>query len=268
MGFGEPRWYREKPRPCQSDYYLADWGEVFCMKFSKQDHQTWSTLFARQHQNVEKFACQEFKDGFTKLNLTADKIPSLLELNCKITPRTGWKVTRTTSRYMTRKEWFTALTRKQFPITGYIRSQAELDFTPEPDIFHDVFGHQPFMTLPQYVEIFDMFATAWPKAKTDEQKRDIGRLAWFGYEFGVIKEKGKPKAFGAGFLSSFSEIQNITNKQIPKKEFTVENVIAGHKPDGTRVGDRVYGVTKNSELFVFDSLDHLKSELRRFFNTL
>ncbi len=238
------------------------------MRFSKRDHQTWFILFARQLTNVERFACQEFKEGFAKLNLSPNRIPTLADLNQRITPTTGWKVTRTPSRYMTRQEWFTAFTRKEFPITGYIRGSNELDFTPEPDIFHDVFGHQPFMTLPQYVEIFEMFALAWPKAKSELQRRAIGRLAWFGYEFGLIREEGKLKAFGAGLLSSFSEIKNIADPKIPKREFTVENVIQGHKPDGTRVGDRVYGVTENTELFVFGSLNHLKSELASYFITL
>ena len=165
-------------------------------------------------------------------------------------------------------EWFTALSNKEFPITSYIRDQKELDFTPEPDIFHDIFGHQPFMCIPEYVEIFNMFASAYSKTKTDQQRRDIGRLAWFGYEFGLIKEEDEIKAFGAGLLSSFSEIQNINSDSIPKKQFSIENVLAGHKPGGNRIGDRVYGVTENTELFVFNSLNHLKSELARYFDSL
>ncbi len=169
---------------------------------------------------------------------------------------------------MTCLEWFTALTRRHFPITGYTRAQEELDFTPEPDIFHDIFGHQPFMTLPLYTEIFDMFGVAYAKAKTDQQKRDLGRLAWFGYEFGLVRENGELKAFGAGLLSSFSEIQNVNASSVLKRPFRVEDVIAGKKPDSRREGDRVYGVVENTELFVLDSLEHYKKELARYFKSL
>lgn len=238
------------------------------MNFTADQHHTWELLFKRQVPLAQHFASSHFHKGFKLLQMASDHIPSLTQLNTQITPRTGWTVTTTQSRYMTRQEWFTALIHRQFPITTYIRNQSELDFTPEPDIFHDIFGHQPFMTLPEYTEIFDTFGVAYAKATTDQQKRNLGRLAWFGYEFGVIREHGQLKWFGAGALSSFSEIQNLANPAIPKKPFTIANVIAGHKPDGKRVGDRVYGVTKNSELFVFDSLDHLKSELDRYFATL
>jgi len=241
---------------------------AFFVTFTTNQHHIWEILFERQMPNVAKFACREFLEGFELLQLSPKQIPSLTQLNRQITPRTGWTVTRTNSRYMTRAEWFTALSRKHFPITGYIRTQAELDFTPEPDIFHDVFGHQPFMTLPKYVEIFDLFGQAYKKAKTDQQKKDLGRLAWFGYEFGLIQENGELKAFGAGLLSSLSEIQSIDSPDIIKRPFVVEDVIAGRKPDGHREGDRVYGVTENTELFVLDSLDHYKRELTRYFQSL
>lgn len=238
------------------------------MAFTTNNHATWRTLCHRQLPHIAEFACRAYLEGFVRLHMPLNHIPSPRELNQEITPASGWQVTRTQSRYMTRMEWFTALQNRQFPITGYIRGTNELDFTPEPDIFHDVFGHQPYMTLPDFTELFDLFAQGYKKCQTDQHRRDLGRLAWFGYEFGLMRENGELKAFGAGLLSSFGEIQNLHAPHILKKPFTVEGVLQGAKPDGTRTGDRVTGVTMNNELFVLESLAHYKQELTRYLSRL
>ena len=110
------------------------------------------------------------------------------------------------------------------------------------------------MTLPHYADLQDMFAPAF-LAADDEQRENIKRLAWFSTEFGLIREKGELKIFGAGLMSGDSEILNVVNGNVPVKEFTVENVIHYDKAVWEQ----------NSILFVFDSFDQLIQELKRYF---
>jgi len=229
------------------------------MRFTAEQHRIWSTLVRRQLSRARRYACREYLEGTEILNLPLDRIPSLHFLNRRIRPRTGWKTVRTLIRYSEAQPWYQAFARKEFLITDYMRGWHELDFTPEPDMFHDIFGHLPFMVLPRYTELQEMFAPAFQRAGTQEKPReDIKRLAWFSTEFGLIQENGNLRVFGAGLISSAGEIENVMAGNVPILPFKIENVLKRDKA--------IYSY--NDVLFVFDSLEALKAELASYFDTL
>lgn len=227
------------------------------LTFSAEQHAVWRDLYARQLPNVHRYACQQYLDGFEILNLPAERIPQLNELNAAITPRTGWRTVRTVVRYSDAVPWYHHFAKRQFLITDYLRGRHEMDFTPEPDMFHDIFGHLPFMVLPEYAALQELFAPAFLKAN-DEQRENIKRLAWFSTEFGLIRQDGELKIFGAGLISSFGEIQHVMEGKTPVRPFTIENVIGYEKA--------IY--TFNEVLFEFASIEALKLELHRYFETI
>jgi phenylalanine-4-hydroxylase len=223
--------------------------------FTAEQHEVWRALFQRQLPNVRKYACREYLEGLDILALPSDRLPTLEELNAVITPRTGWRVRRTPVRYSDSLPWYSHFARRTFLITGYIRKWEELDFTPEPDMFHDIFGHLPFMVLPEYAALQDIFAPAY--LRTDPEHREqIKRLAWFSTEFGLIRENEGMKVFGAGLLSSAGEIQHVMSERTPILPFTVARVIGHDKA--------IYAY--NEVLFAFDSLAALKTELQAYFD--
>lgn len=227
------------------------------MAFSEEQNAVWRELYARQLPNVQQFACREYLEGFELLELPADSIPQLKDVNAVITPRTGWSTVRTTVRYSDAVPWYHHFAKRQFLITDYMRGRHELDFTPEPDMFHDIFGHLPFMALPQYTALQDLFAPAFLRA-TDAQRENIKRLAWFSTEFGLIREQGEIKIFGAGLISSFGEIQHVMAGNTPVRPFSVANVIGYEKA--------IY--TFNEVLFVIESIEQLMTELAAYFDDL
>jgi phenylalanine-4-hydroxylase len=227
------------------------------MKMTAEQNEIWQALYERQLQRVEKFACQEYLEGFAILDLPADRVPDLNYLNQKITPRTGWRTVRTQVRYTDAVPWYQHFARKEFLITDYMRDWAELDFTPEPDMFHDIFGHLPFMLLPGYTELQELFAPAF-QAASPEQREDIKRLAWFSTEFGLIREHGDVKVLGAGLISSAGEMENVLAGNVPLLPFDVATILKFDKA--------VWSF--NQQLFVIESLQGLKDELRRYFNLI
>ena len=227
------------------------------MEFTEDQHKMWATLCGRQVPSANKLACEEFLEGLEILGLPLDRIPSLTELNNSITPNTGWKAVRTPVRYSDAVPWYESFARKHFMVTDYMRTWEELEFTPEPDMFHDIFGHLPFMTLPRYAELQEMFAPAFQRGNK-EQRENIKRLAWFSTEFGLVRQNGELKVFGTGLLSSIGEIENVMSKKVPILSFTIENVLNYDKA--------IYNF--NEALFVFDSLDELKNELASYFNSI
>ena len=217
----------------------------------------WSTLVRRQTPQVEAFACQEYLEGSAILRLPDDRVPSLDELEAVITPRSGWRLRRTPIRYSDGLPWYRHFSRKTFLVTDYMRSWKELEFTPEPDMFHDIFGHLPFLVLPAYTVLLDLFAPAFLRTD-DEHREHIKRLAWFTTEFGMIREAGRPKVFGAGLLSSVGEIRHVMDGRTPILPFSVQHVLTRTKA--------IY--TFNEILFAFDSLPALTSELQGYFDSV
>ena len=228
------------------------------VEFTEEQHDIWRALYARQAPKVRKFACKEYLAGSENLKLPADRIPSVSWLNERITPRTGWRTVRTKVRYSDAVQWYKHFARKEFLVTDYVRSREELEFTPEPDMFHDVYGHLPYFTLPEYVEIQEMFAPAFHKATTDDQRENIKRLAWFSTEFGLIREDGELKVFGTGLISSSAEMEHVLAGNTPLMDFKVETIVNFDKA--------IWSF--NKQLFVFDSLSALKQELARYFDSL
>ena len=108
------------------------------------------------------------------LALDPQHIPTVAHLNGRIFPRTGWRVERTAVRYTKADAWYDKFAQRIFLITDYLRSREQMVFTPEPDMFHDIFGHLPYLTQPFYAAIEDKFAPAYKKA-TDAEREVIKR---------------------------------------------------------------------------------------------
>ena len=179
-------------------------------------------------------------------------------LNSRITPATGWKVIRTQVRYSDADRWYRHYSRREFLVTDYMRSWEELDWTPKPDTFHDIFGHLPFMMLGHYTALQEMFAPAYWKAPTDQQKEGIKKLAWFTTEFGLVLENGERKIFGTGLMSGGDEMDNVISGKVPVLPFRIDDVLKHEKAVDEQ----------NQVLFEFASIESLRSELQSYFATL
>jgi len=176
--------------------------------FSAEQHAIWADLYAGVHQPyLLEHICQEFKDGLRLLELDPHHIPTVADLNSRITPRTGWRIERTAVRYTLADDWYRKFAQRIFLITDYLRSRDQMEFTPEPDMFHDIFGHLPYLTMEFYARIEDKFAPAYLKATPDE-KEVIKRLAWYSTEFGLVVQDNRFKVFGAGIISGRAELAN------------------------------------------------------------
>jgi len=188
-----------------SQEYSAENQEI---DFSEEQHEIWADLFAGIHQPyLLEHLCQAFKEGLGFLKLDPQHIPTVAHLNQHITPRTGWHIERTVVRYTLADDWYKKFAQRTFLITDYLRSRDQIEFTPEPDMFHDIFGHLPYLTMEFYARIEDKFAPAYMKA-TQEEREVIKRLAWYSTEFGLVVEENRFKVFGAGIISGRAELAN------------------------------------------------------------
>ena len=236
--------------------YTAENQEIV---FSDEQHGIWADLFAGIHQPyLMEHLCQEYKNGLDLLQLDPRRIPTVTHLNERITPQTGWHIERTAVRYTLADDWYAKFAQRVFLITDYLRTRDQMEFTPEPDMFHDIFGHLPFLTQKFYARIEDKFAPAYLKA-TQEEREVIKRLAWYSTEFGLVIEDNRIKVFGAGIISGRSELSNtimefyrlgrdcVLDYTANVFEQLQENFLA-HKEDINRITDGIQGLHQQGQM--------------------
>jgi phenylalanine-4-hydroxylase len=189
----------------QDEEYTAETQEI---DFTGEQHTIWADLYAGINRPyLLEHLCHEYQTGCGLLQLDPNRIPSVAYLNRQIQPRTGWRIERTAVRYTMADDWYQKFARRIFLITDYLRNRGQMEFTPEPDMFHDIVGHLPYLTQKFYASIEDKFAPAYLNATQDEREV-IKRLAWYSTEFGLVVQDNRFKVFGAGTISGRSELTN------------------------------------------------------------
>ncbi|MCM2343656.1 MAG: phenylalanine 4-monooxygenase [Alphaproteobacteria bacterium] len=176
--------------------------------YTREDHNTWGTLFNRQMKTLSGHVCAEYLEGLRVLGITADNVPDFEVMNRNLRKATGWEVVAVPGLIPSRP-FFDMLSNRQFPAGNFIRKPEQLDYLEEPDIFHDVFGHIPLLTNPAYADYMHAYGCAGDNAIANKGVKYLARLNWWTIEFGLIKNQGDIKIFGAGICSSYGESRYV-----------------------------------------------------------
>src|ERR1700761_5556256 len=180
--------------------------------YTPDQHAVWAELVSRRMPQLKEHACAEYLDGFNQIGLREDAIPNLAEVNKRLGPRTGWNATPV-SGFLPPDAFFEMLAARQFPTTTWLRKRDSLEYTPEPDIFHDVFGHVPMHAHPVFADFLQQYGRVCLRLINDKDKLEkMGRLFWFTVEFGVIRQKGQIKLYGSGLISSHGESTHVIHR--------------------------------------------------------
>lgn len=195
-------------------------------QFSPEEDRIWRMLYAKQMPRAERHASKLWLDGAQALDLSPDRIPEFDALNERFKELVDWELVSTDVIFSDGQSWFEHLARRQFLITEYIRDEKDLDYTPLPDIWHDTFGHLPFMANRRYADYIETFAHHALKYSVEERK-SLGSLWWYTIEFGFIMEHQPDggqamKAFGAGLLSSPGELDNALTDAVARVPYSLE----------------------------------------------
>jgi len=156
-----------------------------------------------------RHACTAFLDGVTRLDLPRDRIPQLREVDRCLRALTGFSI-RPVGGLVGPTEFYGSLAERAFCSTQYVRHHATPFYTPEPDIVHELIGHATMLAEPDLAALYQLAGTASRRAESESTLDFFSRVFWFALEFGVVLEEGRPKAYGAGLLSSCGEIEAFT----------------------------------------------------------
>lgn len=221
--------------------------------YTEAENAVWTELFNRQMQLLSNRACKEYLDGIKALGLTANHIPQIPEVNERLRSLSGWEVAPVPA-LIDFQAFFELMANKKFPAATFIRTKEELDYLQEPDIFHEIFGHCPLITLPVYGDFMHEYAKLGLKANHKDRVM-LARLYWFTVEFGLIQTNEGMRIYGGGILSSFGESKYCLDSDIPVRKLLTP-VDAFRTPYRIDIFQPLYFVIKDfSELFSLSKLD-------------
>jgi len=223
--------------------------------YTDAENEVWRIASAELAPKHAVRAHSEYLAAKAALDLPADRVPQLAEVSARLRPLTGWTYACAPGLVALR-EFYGALGARVFHSTQYLRHPSQPLYTPEPDIIHEVIGHAPQLASPRFARLTEAAGRASLRVQTDAAMKVIADVFWFSMEFGVMREQGELKAYGAGILSSYGEMDAFSHMEIRPLD-----IAAMARID--------YDITTyQATLFCAESLDELEDVVGVFFETV
>jgi phenylalanine-4-hydroxylase len=212
---------RRDTGPVAPDYTIdQNWAA-----YTPEEHDRWNRLAARMLEILPGRASDEYLASLRSLPLVSDGVPDLERLSDILEPLTGWRVVAVPG-LVPDDVFFDHLANRRFPAGTFLRTEAEFDYIEEPDIFHDVFGHVPLLANRPYAEFMEAYGKGGGRALSMDALPCLARLYWYTIEFGLIREGGDLRIFGAGIMSSPRETVFALEDPSPNRiAFDLERVM-------------------------------------------
>jgi len=190
----------DRPAVAAEDWTIPqDWDG-----YAAAEHAMWDRLFARQARMLPGRAVTEFLEGLDILRMTRPGIPNFEELSERLMKATGWQVVAVPG-LVPDDVFFDHLANRRFVAGRFIRRPEEIDYLQEPDVFHDVFGHVPLLANPVFADYMQAYGKGGLRADGLGAIERLARLYWYTVEFGLIRQGGDLRLYGAGIVSSYGE---------------------------------------------------------------
>ena len=203
--------------PISLDGPVPEAGAIPYPAYPETDQETWRILYERQRDLLPGRACDEYLEGLGMMEFPEDRIPALRDVGRVLLRTTCWQIARIPG-LLHERDFFGFLARRVFPSTDYMRPRHELDYTPAPDLFHDVFGHTPMITQPAFADFYQRIGQVALRAEGKNRRR-LERFYWFTVEFGLIRTPAGLRIYGNGILSSYAEVRHSLTDAVEVRPF-------------------------------------------------
>lgn len=218
--------------------------------YTAEEHALWDQLFARQSKLLQGRVTEAFLQGLDVLRLSHAGIPDFKELSERLHGLTGWSVVAVPG-LVPDEVFFEHLASRRFVAGRFMRKPEQLDYLQEPDVFHDLFGHVPLLSHPVFADYMQAYGEGGLRAMRLGTLHKLARLYWYTVEFGLIRERGVLKIYGAGIASSYGESKYALYDTRPNRiVFDLERVM---RTD--------YRIDRYQETyFIIDSFENLRHQ--------
>ncbi|MEV2273466.1 phenylalanine 4-monooxygenase [Nonomuraea africana] len=223
-------------------------------EYTEQEHEIWALISHELAIKHRKYATAEYLEGAARLGLPTDRIPQLQEVSELLEPLTGFRYLPAAGLVPLR-DFYGVLADGYFHSTQYIRHHSVPFYTPEPDVVHEVIGHANALAHDRFAALYRAAGAAARRVESEEALEFVSKVFWFTLEFGVMAESGELRAYGAGILSSYGEVEEFRGMDIRPLDLRV-------------MGATQYDITKYQDvLFRAESMRHLEDVVGAFWET-
>ncbi|HEY1223719.1 MAG TPA: phenylalanine 4-monooxygenase [Brevundimonas sp.] len=246
--------FESPPEGAAADWTIPqDWAA-----YTEVEHRTWDTLYARQMKILPGRAADVFMKGLEALDLNTGGIPDFAVMNPKLQALTGWTVVCVPG-LVPDEVFFDHLANRRFPSGQFIRKPDQLDYLQEPDIFHDVFGHVPMLSDPDFADYMEAYGKGGQRAAGLGMLPNLARLYWYTVEFGLMQDADGLRIYGAGIVSSATEsVFSLEDPSPNRLGFDLE-----------RVMKTLYRIDDFQQVyFVIESIEQLKQQTLKDFGPI
>ncbi|KAM4018612.1 tryptophan 5-hydroxylase 1 isoform 1-T1 [Anomaloglossus baeobatrachus] len=230
------------------------------IEFTEEEVKTWGTVFRELNKLYPTHACREYLKNLPLLTkhcgYREDNIPQLEDVSRFLKERTGFTI-RPVAGYLSPRDFLAGLAFRVFHCTQYVRHSSDPLYTPEPDTCHEILGHVPLLAEPSFAQFSQEIGLASLGA-SDEAVQKLATCYFFTVEFGLCKQEGKLKVYGAGLLSSISELKHSLSGNAKVKPFD---------PMVTCTQECII-TTFQDVYFYSESFEEAKEKMREFAKTI
>ncbi len=181
--------------------------------YTDVEHEVWRVVCGELHGLHERHTCAIYLEGKQRLGLPEARIPQLVEVNELLGPLTGFQYVPAAG-LVPLLDFYGSLADGIFHSTQYVRHHSVPLYTPEPDVLHEVFGHGNCLAHDRFAALYRVAGEAVRRVQTPEALEFVSKVFWFSLEFGVLREGGEVRSYGAGLLSSYGEIQQVAQADL------------------------------------------------------
>jgi phenylalanine-4-hydroxylase len=222
------------------------------VEYTAEEDEVWrvvSRQLARQHR---VHACREYLRGADRLVLPTERLPQLHEVDAAVHALTGFHI-RPVPGLVPTREFYGALAERTFLSTQYVRHHSVPFYTPEPDLVHEIIGHANMLASATLADLYMEAGRASVRTTSAEAMEFFSKVFWFTLEFGVLFEEGLLKAYGAGLLSSYGELDAYLDAEVRAWNLR-------------EMGTRAYDITRYQPvLYASPSFEQMVADLGAFF---